>query len=35
VTVVGRFQESGGARVAVRVGTEEHDVSALGWEHGQ
>jgi thiamine-monophosphate kinase len=35
VTVVGRFQESGGARVAVRVGSEEHDVSALGWEHGQ
>ena len=35
VTVVGRFQESGGARIAVRVGTDEHDVSALGWEHGQ
>ncbi|MCX5640567.1 MAG: thiamine-phosphate kinase [Planctomycetota bacterium] len=34
VTVVGRFQEPGGARVSVCIGTEEHDVSALGWEHG-
>jgi len=34
VTVVGRFQEPGGVRVTVCIGTEEHDVSALGWEHG-
>jgi len=33
--VVAGFLKSGGARVVVRVGSEEHDVSALGWEHGQ
>jgi thiamine-monophosphate kinase len=35
VTVVGRFQEPGGARVAVKIDAVEHDVSTLGWEHGR